>query len=370
MQGGHAMASTFKPRRFSEAAVLKSVSRPLLLQFLRPYRTFFDKRGLRLPASGNLDLDKLAQILLSPAEDTPDALMDALFFVDEMSIPTLFDELVERAVDAGVDITSEEKPTAADIAVRIWLEDPDVLQSLHAEGFLTKAKSFESFLSLGKKLPKIRRASPSILTALEEDLNDWFETKKRGRGTRVFVYRRDDFVWFLVRHGEPYKREGTLENGEPGSIFYRPEKFDVVIYNPDLGELAIHAGTKGEKTAYCELIGKHLFGGKGVFGIEGKGGKFTLQPIRAFGKKCLVCADVDGIENVQLVELHIRHDSDQYHVESHKACDHQCPVKLMATRHKCCEFRQLREKNGRHRFETRFAIRDLRALSAAWEVLA
>lgn len=315
------MANTFRLRRFSDPSILKSISRPLLLRFLKPYRSFLADRGLRLPKAGDVNFDKLAQILISPAEDTPEELMNALFFVDEMSMPTLFDELSDCAASVGIDIATDEKPTAADIAVKIWLKDPDALQSMHAEGFLTKAKSFKSFLSLGKKIPTIRKATARVRAALEDDLNDWFDKKRRGRGARVFIYPRDDLVWFLVRHGEPYKREGTLENGEPGSIFYRPEKFDVIIYNRDLGELAIHAGTKGEMTAYCELIGKHLFGSQRTFDVEEKGGKFSLEPIRASGRKCLVCADVDGIENVELVELHIRHDSDQYHVETHKAAD-------------------------------------------------
>lgn len=315
------MASSFKLRRFSNPSILKSIARPLLLKFLQPHEAFFSGRGFALTDTDAFDYDELASILMSPAEDTPEGLMDALFFVDEMSVHTLFDDLVHEAEAADVDLGPTDETTAADVTIRVWLADPDVLQQLHAERFLTKAKSFQSFLSVSSDLPKVRKPSAAKLRALEEDLNDWFETKKRGRGTRVFAYFRDGFIWFLVRHGEPYKREGTLQNGAPSSIFFRPEKFDVLNYNHELGELAIHAGTKGEKKAYCELFGKHIFGSREFFDVEGRGGKYTLAPIREVGRACLVCTDVAGIEYVQLAELHIRHDSHQYHVEKQTATD-------------------------------------------------
>ncbi len=160
-----------------------------------------------------------------------------------------------------------------------------------------------------------------MLQALEDALNDWFETEKRGRGTRVFPFFRDEGVWFLVRHGQPYKREGTLENGQSASVYYRPEKFDVLIYNPEIGELAIHAGTKGEKQTYCKLLGRHIFGSKTFFDIEGAAGKFTLRPIVEDWRACVACDDIDGIEEIRLSELQFRHASAQYHIEVHKADD-------------------------------------------------
>jgi hypothetical protein len=156
---------------------------------------------------------------------------------------------------------------------------------------------------------------------LENDLNDWFETKKRGRGTRVFPFARDNGMWFLVRHGEPYKREGTIKDGESSGVFYRPERFDVLVYDPAIGELAINARTKGEKEAYCRVLGKHVFGHEAFFDVDRLDGKFTLRPIVDDWRACLACSDMDGIEEISLSELQFRHDSCQYHVEVHKADD-------------------------------------------------
>ena len=141
----------------------------------------------------------------------------------------------------------------------------------------------------------------------------------RGRGTRVFPFPREDRFWFLVRHGEPYQREATLEDGESSSVYYRPGKFDVLVYQPALGELAIHAKTKGEKQAYCSGFGKHLFGLEGFFDFDGVGGKFTLDPIVHDWRRCAMCQDIVGIDDVRLTELQFRHPGSQYHVEVHKA---------------------------------------------------
>ena len=315
------MASNFKLRRFSSPDTLKTIHRPLLLEFLRPHREFLTGRGLMLDDGGALDYDALASILMSPDENTPDALLDALFFVDEMSLPVFFDDLMEEAQVAGVDLGSDDRVTPADLAVRVWLHDPDILERLHAERFLVKPKSFQSFLSTATSLPDVQYPGEVMLAALQDDLNDWFDTHKRGRGTRVFPFVREDGVWFLVRHGQPYKREGTIENGESSSVYYRPEKFDVLVYNPGLGELAIHASTKGEKTTYCRLLGKHVFGNEAFFDIEGTGGKFTLQPILEDGRACVAVSDIEGIDEIRLSELQFRHEADQYHVEVHKADD-------------------------------------------------
>lgn len=315
------MASNFRLRRFSNPGTLKAISRPLLIEFLQPYREALTGQGFVLEDSERFDYDGLASILMSPDESMPDDMLDALFFVDEMSLPNYFDDLMTEAHAAQIDLGDSDEIGAADLAVRIWLADRQLLERLHAERFLIKPKSFQSFLSTGVTLPDVRHPADAVLQTLQDDLNDWFETHKRGRGTRVFPFFREDGVWFLVRHGEPYKREGTIKGEESSSVYYRPERFDVLIYNPRLGEFKIHAATKGEKKAYCKLLGKHIFGSETAFDPDRLDAKFTLEPIRTDGPSCLVCSDIDGIEEVRLTELVFRHDSSLYHDECHRSDD-------------------------------------------------
>lgn len=315
------MATSFKLRNFSNPAILKAISRPLMMQFLQRYDEFFDGRHFTMNACEELDYDHLASILMSPGEDTPEELLDALFFIDEMSLPGYYDELMNKVSKAGIDMGTLPQPTVGDLAVAIWLASPSLLESIHAEQFMVRAKKFDSFLTTCSTIPSFTFPAVATVQNLEGDLNNWFETKKRGRGTKVFVFMRDDIAWFLVRHGEPYKREGTLKNGEPSSIFYRPEKFDVLLYNPEIGEFSIHTSTKGEKKAYCKFFGRHIFASESTFDIDRCGDKYTLDPLRIDDSDSLLCTDVDGIDEINLCELQFRHDANIYHIEIHKADD-------------------------------------------------
>lgn len=48
---------------------------------------------------------------------------------------------------------------------------------------------------------------------------------------------KPDFVWFLVRHGEAFTRESIIKDGESSSVYYSPEKYDLLVYNPETGEI-------------------------------------------------------------------------------------------------------------------------------------
>lgn len=313
------MATSFKLRNFSNPAILKAIAKPLLTQFLQRYDVFFAGRQLSLAPQQEIDYERLASILMSPGEDTPPELLDALFFIDEMSLPQCYDDLLNKLPSIEIPASSLSEPTTADLAVLIWLKSPGTLETMHAEQFMVHAKKYDLFLPTIPVIPPMVELTETVINAIEHDLNEWFETQKRGRGTKVFVFRRDGLVWFLIRHGEPYKRQGTLKNAESSSIFFRPEKFDVLVYDPQLAEFSIHTDTKGEKKAYCKFVGKHLFGSGALFNVDNCGDKYTLEPLRTEGPDSLVCTDVEGIESVRLSEVQFRHDSSASHLEIHRS---------------------------------------------------
>ncbi|HBT75721.1 MAG TPA: hypothetical protein DEB39_02085, partial [Planctomycetaceae bacterium] len=109
--------------------------------------------------------------LASPDSDVPAGLIDAFYYVDEMSADALFDELYRDALDADIDFTGYDNPTAHDLALFIWLRNPELLQRLHAGRHIIKTRRFESFFSQGEATPDISR--PSV-DCLEAALNDYF----------------------------------------------------------------------------------------------------------------------------------------------------------------------------------------------------
>lgn len=294
--------STFNLRRFSQPESLRAIDPVRLKHLLAPHADFFAARGVPLPAadSPEFDYDGLVVVVMSPDSDTPVDLANALYFIHEMATPEGMDALLAAADERGLMLDGNPEATPADVAVQVWLLDRDLLERKHAEQFLMRARSFEYYQTGRSEIPAFRPPSQARLDALAADLDEWFEEKQRGRGTRVFMYPKPDGVWFLVRHGEPYKREGSIERGESSSVFYRPEKFDIVVYHPKVGELCVNAGSKGQKELYRVQFGRHLFGSDEHFPEVGK---YTLEPLRAYGPAALNAIDVDGIEWIKFKEV-------------------------------------------------------------------
>ncbi|MBW2619542.1 MAG: hypothetical protein JRC92_11770 [Deltaproteobacteria bacterium] len=313
--------ATYNLRRFSNPDALKAIGRKHLSALLGPYCDFLSARGVELPAppeTGHLDYEDLVRVFMSPDSDTPDSLADALYFVHEMASAEGMDELPREAERQGLRIDGSPDPAPADVAVQVWLQDRDLLERKHAEQFLIRPRSFKYFQTGKSPVPDFKNPSAERLAAIEADLDEWFESKKRGRGARVFVYPKRDGVWFLVRHGEPYKREGSLKDGQPSSVFYRPEKHDVLVYDRALGEIRINARSKGEKDLYRRQLGQHLFGDEDFFPGDGK---YTLDPLRTDGAASLVCTDIEGMEAVKLKEIRFFWGGSEGEVEIRRAND-------------------------------------------------
>ncbi len=296
--------ATFRLSHFSSPEIIKAIDRERLVAFLDPHRAFFTARGVALPppgSGGEPDYDALVRVFMSPEENTPKELIDALYYVDGMSTAKGMEDLFDAAREARLNLDAADDMTPADVAVQVWLRDPELLERKQAEQYLLNPKSFEHYLTDDPEAGPFKPPKAETHRRLEDVLNDWFEHRKRGRTARVFVFARDDAVWFLVRHGEPYKREGSVVGVEPSSVAYRPLKYDVLVYTPDLKELRINAQLKGERQLYRSEFGRHFFEGLNYFNI---GVKYTLEPLREVGEPSLACTDVAGMEWVRLKELH------------------------------------------------------------------
>jgi hypothetical protein len=142
---------------------------------------------------------------------------------------------------------------------------------------------------------------------------------KRGRTCKLFVFPRPDGVCFLVRRGDPFKREGSIEKTGMTSVYYRPEKYDVLKYDQGLGELSVNAeGNKKLVALYRELFGELLFGDPKRFPNTAK---YTLAPLQDDGADALICSDVEGIDTITLKEVQILWGGPQGEIEIRRAKD-------------------------------------------------
>lgn len=312
------MSLDLKLRWLACPSVIKQISRPLLCRFLSRHRRFLARHGVRVSRNG-FDEDGLICVLAAPPRDMPPTLLNALAFVDEMAGPDTFDQLVELAESLGLRV--REHATPADVALRVWLADPSELEARHALHLVRRGKTFRIFRGKGSGFCPLPPVTRENLMAMETDLNEWFHTLRRGRGTRVYVFERDDAKWFLVRRGEPCVRLGSLETGQSVPIHYRPERFDLVLYNPRFGSIGVCCDPPRATDAYCRVLGRYLFRDDEYFKTDLHGHPFSLAPITEQGRACLACSDVDGIDRVRLIELEARGESGQFHTDLCKADD-------------------------------------------------
>lgn len=295
------MASFGLNRFFSQPEILRGIDPENLVSLLADHAEALSALGFELPdienAEAELDYDALMKLLMEPAK-LPAEVREAFFFIHEMATDEGMECLLDAAAEAGIEIVGTPGPTPGDTAVQVWLKDRELLERKHAEQFLQNARSFQSFGTEVSPVPKYRDVTAQ-LASMKQKLDDFFEKRKRGRNTKIFPYVREDSVWFLVRHGDPFKREGAIDDkGESYGAYYWPEKFDVLVLDPKDGELRINARNKGEKNKYREVFGDHLYRNDHFFSVENK---YTLEPLREKGEDAI--APVDGMDDVVLTEV-------------------------------------------------------------------
>jgi len=291
-------------RLVTDQSALRSIAGENLHSLLAGYEKDLAAEGFLLPKdpAEPIDYNVLTKLLMEPVK-LPDDLCDAFFFISEMATDEGMESLLDAADKAGLKILGGQKQTPADVAVQVWLKDRDLLERKHAEQFMRNPRTFECFhATAAAPVPAYKPLTPERMEAMASDMNDWFEKKNKGRSAKVFPYPRPDGVWFLIRHGDPFKREDAIdEKGESVGVYYWPERFDVLVLDHAEGELRMTANTQGTKKLYRKVFGRSLYDDDNFFGGEDK---FTLEPLREKGEAAISCKDVEGMEEVRLTEVH------------------------------------------------------------------
>lgn len=297
--------ATFNPRIFTNPARLKEIDPGRLISFLSQWSSYFGGKGLDLTAvdTSEMPYDHIAGILMTADKDVPEPMVNALYYVHETARNESMEEMIERAAQAGLDIEHDEKSTPADVAVQIWLANPGLLERQHAETVAFNRSNFMYFARRSAEKPKDDNSvaiTQDQCRQMEALMGPWFEKNRRGRRSEVFVFPQGRKVWILVRHGMPMRREGEhKEEGPDGIAFYRPQKDDVLIYDAEVDEIGVNAGTKGERQLYLDTFGAVVFGDKDYFDFAER---YDLQPLLDHGPACLAFEDILGLAGVRLVE--------------------------------------------------------------------
>lgn len=292
----------FDIRKFTDPDWLRTIAPARLVAFLDPWRAYLTSRGFQLPPLGStaVDCEPLSVVLMDPDPTTPASMIDALYFVHETSSPEDMNQLIEKVEQLSLNIPDDPNANSADYAVEVWLANKDIIIEHHAEALARRQQNFDYYSGLLRRRRRFPDIDPKSKAKIESALDDWFAQHRRGRGSRLFLFRRAPTVWLVIRHGELMRREAShLDDGNAGTQFYRPQKHDVLVYNETHDEMAVSAGTKGEKQLYLRVLGLVLFGDEYYFLTLPK---YTLAPLVDNGENSVLCNDIVGLDSVKLVE--------------------------------------------------------------------
>jgi len=292
--------STFKLRRFNHPDALKAIDEQRLITFLLPYKGYLVRRAVDLNPNGRLDYERLVDALMNPDEDVPEKMVEALYFVHEMADPNVMETILSLARKRSIVLDLDDEPTAADVAVAMWLAAPDLLRELQAESSVGRSRSFEFYSGAEHRRRDFPEYDDELLAEIGRRLDGWFIDHLRGSDTKVRIYKHRNKHILLVRHGATMWRQGTIKRGKSGVAYFRPEVHDALVYDRSLDVLGLKTGmTQGESRLYRRVFGELLFGSPAYFNERFE---LSLDPLRERGPEVLNCDDVPGLSRVVLIE--------------------------------------------------------------------
>ena len=305
--------------RFSRLEVLASIRPELLRGFLEPYLSYFQGRGFDLgclnESAGAETRRHLSDILMTPTSDVPPALVDALYCIHETAVEENTD-LLERAVE-NEGAMLEPNSSLLEVALSLWMASPEALKGIHRRRLTTRRRSYVYFSAENASKGSFSLNNERV-RQLEHSLAIYFKKQHRGHGCQIYHHTHDQEHSFLISHGELYRREATWEEGRPGTIAFRPRKYDAVVYNALTEELRINAGTETLREHYRRQFGFYLFGRENHFPSRSK---YTLEPLLRDREASLFTGDIPEIQWARLSELSYAIEDSTPELRTHKASD-------------------------------------------------
>lgn len=302
------MADLFRPR-FLTPLVLRDVNRPGLFRLLGPHLEWFATQGLKIRSERDLDSDAIDRLSLVVMAGTnlPPGLPEMLVLLGDVSRAEMHDRLVAMATRAKIKV--DPKDPTADLAVRIYLKAPNLLEDLHVELASLRPRRICRYLAVKKTIPALPRDWKKRCTLVEASLRRDFQKRHRGGGTKVYAFPEGDGLRLMIRRGDTLRTQAVIDDQEESRrLVLRPELYDVVRYDPRHGDLVVNARARADVRAYCHYVGLHIFNNQALFDSFEPPPRYSLEPIRTMLQAVLdLGAFQQQIEEVSLVTLDLVH---------------------------------------------------------------
>lgn len=292
-------------RKFKNPEVLRKFSFQRLLEMVGRYKGYFDRMQFQIEGATeeNFDYDRLAEILSNQMfVGEYEELFNGFALVGATSMECFNDILrtfISRSSYAG-ELT--DTMSTADMALLVYLHDPEELSVLETDYAALKKKSF----AMRATRRDIRNLviTPAQIRDFEEGMNLIFQSKNYGNTARVTLTENDSReLVLLVRHGDSYRRQGIVMNGRKSkTIGFQPESYNTLSINRDTGELRLGIPTspKWMEDAYCRQLGKSLFNDYDAFSAPRIN---DLDKIRELGRNILVYHGAAEVKSISLLSI-------------------------------------------------------------------
>ena len=292
-------------RKFKNPEVLRKFSFQRLLEMVGRYKGYFDRMQFQIEGATEetFDYDGLAAILSNQMfVGEYEELFNGFALVGATSMECFNDVLrtfISRSSYAG-ELT--DTMSTADMALLVYLHDPEELSVLETDYAALKKKSF----AMRATRRDIRNLviTPAQIRDFEEGMNLIFQSKNYGNTARVTLTENDSReLVLLVRHGDSYRRQGIVMNGRKSkTIGFQPESYNTLSINRDTGELRLGIPTspKWMEDAYCRQLGKSLFNDYDAFSAPRIN---DLDKIRELGRNILVYHGAAEVKSISLLSI-------------------------------------------------------------------
>jgi len=172
-------------------------------------------------------LQQLIGIFNAHDGSTPADMIEALFHVSEVANDQGMEALLVVASKTGIELP-EGDLTPADLALLIWLYDPDLLRRANCERIVLRFQSFYCFMNRTLEAPTFESPTDQVLNRIEDRTNHFNRNRQRGGGAAVWMYELGHEVAFLIRYGGSLKRDEVMENDMCRPDIRRPVGYDLV----------------------------------------------------------------------------------------------------------------------------------------------
>jgi hypothetical protein len=290
---------TLNRQRITNIEFLLSVRPERLIKFLSPYRDYLASCGWTMPDAGPIKKEKiesLAALLQTADTDAPTKMLDSLHTIsglaNRVTVSLLFDQ-IEGLLQT---FHGQGKPFPGDVAIEAYMLDPDAAEKILSIRSGTLRRSYVSYQAATEQMPTLPDDLEARLNQLTNYLDLWFDDRGCGPGANVKYVEDSSHLFLTIEHGTPMKRQRTLNNGRRDCLIFRPALDDFAVIDKLIWELRINAETSSQRDIYRRQIGKIIFGDENLFP---DGERYTLNPLLAYGRKCLSVSAIPGLSSVE-----------------------------------------------------------------------